>query len=62
MSTREDTRPGGSISDAPFHATRMGRTFIEHTMPELAKAIDRLAAAIERLKPEAADDYGSDAS
>lgn len=33
------------MSDVPFYATRMGRTFYERTMPDLVKAVDRLATA-----------------
>lgn len=33
------------MSDVPLHATRMGRTFYEHTMPDLVSAIERLASA-----------------
>lgn len=44
------------MSDVPFHATRMGRTFYEHTMPELVKAINRLAKAIEAATPHDDDD------
>lgn len=37
------------MSEVPFHATRMGVAFYEHTVPELVSAIERLAAAMERI-------------
>ena len=36
------------MTDVPFHATRMGARFSEHTVPELVKQITRLADALER--------------
>ena len=32
-----------------FHKTRMGHRFFEQTMPELVRAVHRLADAIERV-------------
>jgi hypothetical protein len=37
------------MSEAPFHATRMGARFYEHTLPELVRHVARLADAVERL-------------
>ena len=37
------------MSDIPFYTTRMGRTFYEHTVPELVRQIARLNDLIERL-------------
>ena len=37
------------MSEVPFHATRMGVRFYEHTVPELVSAIERLASAMERI-------------
>ena len=33
----------------PFHATVSGRRFYEHTMPEVARQLARIAAALEDL-------------
>ena len=30
------------MTDVPFHATRMGQRFYEHTVPELARQLSRL--------------------
>jgi hypothetical protein len=32
-----------------FFQTRMGQRFYEHTVPSLVSAIERLAAAVERM-------------
>lgn len=37
------------MTEVPFHATRMGARFYEHTVPELARAVERLASALERI-------------
>ena len=37
------------MSETPFHLTRMGARFYEHTVPELVKQITRLADALERI-------------
>ncbi|MCA9643870.1 MAG: hypothetical protein KC492_24420 [Myxococcales bacterium] len=37
------------MSDTPFHATVMGRRFIEYTAPELVRQLTRVADALERL-------------
>ena len=37
------------MSGIPFHNTRMGHTFFEHTMPELVRQITRLNDLLERL-------------
>ena len=34
------------MSEAPFHATRTGRTYDEHTLPELVR---QLHESVERL-------------
>ena len=41
------------MSDVPFHLTRMGVRFYEHTMPELVRQLDRLTMNLGRV-PEAA--------
>ena len=40
----------------PFHATVSGRRFYEHTMPEVARQLARIAAALEALAEAAPDD------
>ena len=37
------------MTEVPFHQTRMGVRFYEHTVPELVSALERLAAAMERI-------------
>ena len=37
------------MSGIPFHNTRMGHTFFEHTMPELVRQLTRLNDLLERL-------------
>ena len=37
------------MTDVPFHATRMGLRFYEHTVPELARQLSRLNDNLERL-------------
>lgn len=37
------------MSGTPFHLTRQGARYYEHTLPELARAINRLAQSLERL-------------
>ena len=37
------------MTDIPFHATRMGQRFYEHTVPELARNLSRLSDNLERL-------------
>ena len=37
------------MSDVPFHMTRMGARFIEHTVPELVRQIERLNENLERI-------------
>ena len=32
-----------------FWYTRAGRTFVEHTMPEIARHLGRIATAVEKL-------------
>ena len=43
------------MGDVEFHQTRMGRTFYEHTMPELARQLARIASALETLAPALPD-------
>ena len=50
------------MTDAPFHATRMGQRFYEHTAPELVRQVTRLNDNLERLidaaePKEDSDDY-----
>ena len=37
------------MSEIPFHATRMGQRFYEHTVPELVSQIERLNQNLERM-------------
>jgi len=37
------------MSDAPFHLTRMGQRYYEHTVPELVRELERLNKNLERL-------------
>ena len=37
------------MSQIPFHNTRMGHTFFEHTMPELVRQITRLNDLLEQI-------------
>jgi hypothetical protein len=39
----------GDMNGVPFHRTPMGRRFIEHTVPDLARRLARIADALERL-------------
>ncbi len=39
-----------------FHKTRMGHTFYEHTMPEVARQLARLNDLLERLVKTTEDD------
>ena len=53
------------MTDVPFHVTRMGARFYEHTVPELARQLSRLNDNLERLieaaePTEKADDYDDD--
>jgi hypothetical protein len=37
------------MSDVPFHRTQMGHRFYDHTVPELARNVGRVADLLERL-------------
>ena len=37
------------MTEVPFHATRMGATYYEHTAPEIARQLKRLNDNLERL-------------
>ena len=37
------------MSDVQFFQTRMGRTFYEHTMPELVREIKKLNELLQKL-------------
>lgn len=37
------------MSEVPFHSTRMGQRFFEHTMPELVAQLARLNENLERV-------------
>ena len=37
------------MSDVPFHRTQMGHRFYDHTVPELARNLARVADLLERL-------------
>lgn len=36
-------------SDVPFHQTRMGQRFFEHTMPRLVEQLEQANRNLERL-------------
>jgi hypothetical protein len=36
------------MTEIPFHETRMGRTFYDHTLPKLVEQLERLNANLER--------------
>ena len=44
------------MSDVPFHATRMGQKFYEHTLPRLVEQLERIAAALEKLAERDGDE------
>ena len=46
------------MTEVPFHATRMGRVFFEHTMPELVRQLAKLNENLERAREES---YGGGA-
>ena len=37
------------MSETPFYKTKMGHRFYEHTMPALAKQLERLNDVLDRL-------------
>ena len=37
------------MSDLQFYQTRAGRTYYEHTLPELIRQLERLNSNLERL-------------
>ena len=37
------------MTDVPFHLTRSGRTYYEHSVPELDRQFTRVGDALERL-------------
>ncbi len=43
----------------PFHATPMGRTFYEQTMPELVRQVTRLNDLLDHLADRLGDDTNS---
>ena len=52
------------MTEVPFHSTRAGRTYYEHTVPKLVEQLTRVADALERLielhqpNPEKEDPHG----
>src|SRR6185369_64436 len=46
---KADPTGGRSMSDIPFHQTRMGHAFYEATMPGLVRELARLNANLEQL-------------
>ena len=36
------------MTDIPFHSTRMGHRYFEHTLPELVSQLERLNKNLER--------------
>ena len=47
------------MSDGPeFFQTRMGKTYYEHTMPAIAKALEGIAGHLAKLKSPADDTNG----
>lgn len=49
------------MSDIPFYRTQMGHRFYEHTVPEFARNLARVADALERLLAVLERDSKSDA-
>lgn len=43
------------MSEVPFHSTRMGQRFFEHTMPELVRQLLRLNENLEKALGTAAE-------
>lgn len=37
------------MTEVPFYATRMGRTYYEHSVPELVRQLKRIGDGLERL-------------
>lgn len=37
------------MTDVPFHLTRQGARFYEHTLPELVRQLERLNRTLERM-------------
>ena len=37
------------MTDIPFHVTRMGQRYYEHTLPELVRQLERLNENLERF-------------
>jgi len=37
------------MGEVPFHATRMGQKYYEHTLPRLIELLERIAAALEAI-------------
>ena len=44
------------MDHVPFYKTRIGEKFYCKTVPDLIRAVERLAAALDRLASHAADD------
>ena len=44
------------MSEVPFYQTRAGRTFYEVHIPRLIEAVERLAAAVEKLVEDQEED------
>ncbi len=40
---------GHTVSEIPFHATRMGQRFYDHTMPKLVEELARVNASLAEL-------------
>jgi hypothetical protein len=38
------------MSEIPFHLTRRGKVFLEHTMPELVRQLTRLNERLDALE------------
>jgi len=47
------------MSDVQFFQTRMGRTFYEHTMPELVREIKKLNELLQKLLEASLDEKKS---
>jgi len=48
------------MSDVQFFQTRMGRTFYEHTMPELVREIKKLNELLQKLIEASLEKKGID--
>ena len=48
------------MTEVPFHATRMGRSYYEHTLPELVRQVARLNGLLEQFADALEDELTQD--